>query len=232
MLNGSGAINRRKVRVDLKDVYGNTITDEVELTFYNQRVQSLNQRFGVQFQGQAVFLQDVPAFPFGLAEVFIKPTKYRYKSIFADIPAGDGAVDLFAPTDRADYTFFVDPQHASPLFPDLNQLQTRWPDLWAILQNPNASSAAGWWTVNWWNDLNNNQQKAGLLNLYAKMKDYEIRKWLNRAQLRPGDLERFPGEVVCYGTEQSAQFRYDFNSAVPLCPGHAPYISSRMASRR
>ena len=32
-------INRSDVTVNLKDVYGQTITDEVEITFYNQKVQ-------------------------------------------------------------------------------------------------------------------------------------------------------------------------------------------------
>ena len=36
-------INRADVTVNLKDVHGQTITDEVEITFYNQKVQSLNQ---------------------------------------------------------------------------------------------------------------------------------------------------------------------------------------------
>ena len=88
--------------VDLKDVYGATMTDQVDITFYNQRVQSLKQRFSVQFQRAPVVLKDVPASPLGLAEVFIKPTRYGYKSIIPDIPAGDGVVDLFAPTDTAD----------------------------------------------------------------------------------------------------------------------------------
>lgn len=170
MPNGSDDVNRRSVRVDLQDVYGRTITDHVELTFYNQRIQSLNQRFSAEFKGAPVILPEVPAFPTGLAEVFIKPTKYRYKSVIADIPAGDGPVDLFNSTDRADLTFFVDPQKVKPTFPDIGQLQARWADLWAVLQNPNASSAAKWWSAAWWNDPANDKQKAGLLNLYAKMK--------------------------------------------------------------
>ncbi len=174
MPNGFGDINVRPVRVDLKDVYGATITDRVEITFYNQRVQSLKQRFTVQFQGAPAVLKDVPAFPLGLAEVFIKPTRYRYKSIIADIPAGDDVVDLFAPTDTADYTFFVDPQQARPVFPTFEQLRNLLPDLSAILQSPNRSSAAQWFNADWWNDPNNNQQKGGLLNIYAKSKNTQF----------------------------------------------------------
>lgn len=163
-------INRRSVRVDLKDVYGNRIHDRVVLTFHNQRASSLDLKFTVNFQGAPEDLPGVPAFPFGLAQVIIQPKIYRFKSIFADIPAGDDVVDLFNATDRADYTFFVDPHHAAPSFPSFAQLQQRFPDLMAVLQNPAASSAGQWFTADWWNRSDNNPAKAGLLNLYAKMK--------------------------------------------------------------
>ena len=56
-------INRADVTVNLKDVFGQVITDEVEITFYNQKVQSLNQRFTVKFKGATAVLPGVPAFP-------------------------------------------------------------------------------------------------------------------------------------------------------------------------
>ena len=163
-------VNRRDVRVDLHDVYGETIHDQVEITFYNQRAQSLNWTYPAPFQGQPVTLKDVPAFPFGLAEVFFKPVTYRYKSIVADIPAGTGPHDLFAPKDRKDATFFVDAAKAQPSFPSLAEFQAHWADLAAVLANPNASSAGRWWTTDWWNDPAHGLEKAGLLNIYAKMK--------------------------------------------------------------
>jgi len=97
-------VNRADVSVTLRDVYGQTITDEVEITFYNQKVHSLSQRFPVKFKGQPVTLPGVPAFPTGLAEVFIKPKKYRYKSIFINVVTGSpNAIneDMFLDPDRA-----------------------------------------------------------------------------------------------------------------------------------
>ena len=80
-------INRRSVRVDLKDVYGDTIHDDVTLTFHNQRASSLGLKFRVSFEGAPAALFGVPAYPFSRAEVIIQPRVYRYKSILADIPA-------------------------------------------------------------------------------------------------------------------------------------------------
>lgn len=149
-------VNRSSVKVDLKDVHGQTITDQVELKFYNQRAQSLDQRFQVNFSGQPVPLPNVPAFPFGLAEVFINPKKYRYKSIFINVPAGKPG--------KIDETFFVEPDQVKPVFPDFAAIQAgqRWSALWRVLQNSGIADAAAW------NRLDD-QQKAGLLNLYAKM---------------------------------------------------------------
>ncbi len=149
-------VNRSSVIVNLTDARGQLIRDEVELTFYNQRAQSLNQRFAVQFSGAPVTLTDVPAFPFGNAEVFIKPDKYRYKSIFVNVPAG-------APG-RVEETFFVDPDVVTPVFPDFAAVQTqpRWAELWRVLQNSGIAGLTGW-------GLLTDQQKAGLFNLYTKM---------------------------------------------------------------
>ncbi len=170
MPNGTD-INRRDVRVDLKDVYGRTITDQVRITFFNQRAGSLSQEFNVRFAGAPETLSAVPAFPFGAAHVEIQPNIYRFKTILMDIPAGDGPVDLFAATDRNDATFFIDPQQAAPKFPDYGALKNQSPDLINVLENPAAHGPARWWSAGWWNDPTNNLAKAGLLNLYAKMKN-------------------------------------------------------------
>jgi hypothetical protein len=149
-------VNRSPVKVNLRDVWSKTIRDGVELKFYNQRAQSLNQRFSAEFKGRPVTLRDVPAFPFGLAEVFISPKKYRYKSIIVNVPAGQpGSVDE---------TFFVDPEHVKPTFPDLSEIKSkqRWAALWQVLRSSKVMN------VSTWNELSD-QQKAGLFNLYAKM---------------------------------------------------------------
>lgn len=70
-------VNRADVTVTLRDVHGQPITDEVEITFYNQKVHSLSKRFVVKFKGREEKLPGVAAFPTGNSEVFIKPAKYR-----------------------------------------------------------------------------------------------------------------------------------------------------------
>ncbi|MFQ5738098.1 MAG: hypothetical protein ACE5JX_03740 [Acidobacteriota bacterium] len=148
-------VNRSRVTVNLRDVGGKTIKDQVDLKFYNQRAQSLNQRFPVEFKGRPVTLGKVPAFPFGLTQVFINPTKYRYKSIFVNVPAGKPGL--------IDETCFVEPGQVKPVFPSFREIRTkqRWAHLWRILRN------SGITTVSAWNGLSD-EQKAGLFNIYAK----------------------------------------------------------------
>ncbi len=81
-------VNRSSVIASFWNVDRRMIADEFQITFYNQRARDPSQRFVVKSTGNPVPLEDVPAFPFGLAEVFISPSKYRYKSIFVNVPAG------------------------------------------------------------------------------------------------------------------------------------------------
>ena len=147
-------VNRSQVEVTLKDVHRQAITDSVELKFYNRRAQSLNQRFRVQLQGGPALVGNVPAFPFGLAEVFITPTIYRYKSIFVDVPSGEPG--------HIDQTFFVEPARVRPEFPDISTGE-RWAELRRILTGFTPG----------WNGLGD-RRKAGLLNLYAKMQEQSL----------------------------------------------------------
>ena len=151
-------VNRSSVIVNLSDVSGKTITDQVEMTFYNQRSQSLNQRLNVRFKGAPVTLKNIPAFPFGLAEVFIKPKKYRSKNIFVDVPSGEPA--------RITEKFLVDPKRVTPVFPTFDDLQTeaKWNVLMKVLKGSEISSEAAW-------DKLSSQQKAGLFNIFSKMQD-------------------------------------------------------------
>lgn len=148
-------INRADVTVNLKDVFGQVITDEVEITFYNQKVQSLNQRFTVKFKGTTVPLPGVPAFPTGLAEVFIKPKKYRYKSIFINVIGGEN--------NSINEDLFVDPDKARPTLMDFDDLNAKLygADLLKILEKSGIKKAA-------WNDLDK-RNRATVLNLSAKM---------------------------------------------------------------
>ncbi len=148
-------VNRSRVTVNLRDVGGKTIKDQVEIRFYNQRAQGLNQRFSVGFKGRPVSLRKVPAFPFGLAQVFINPKKYRYKSIFINVPAGKPGV--------IEESCFVEPDQVKPVFPSFSEIRTkrRWADLWRILRNSGIANVSAWNKVG-------DQQKAGLFNIYAK----------------------------------------------------------------
>jgi hypothetical protein len=148
-------VNRADVTVNLRDVFGQLITDEVELTFYNQKVKSLSQRFTVKLKGAAALIPGVPAFPTGLAEVFIKPTKYRHKSIFLNV-VGSG------PNSIAE-DLFVDPDKAKPTLMDFQDLKTKLygTDLLRIL----SKSGIGQKT---WDKLDK-RNRATVLNLSAKM---------------------------------------------------------------
>jgi hypothetical protein len=140
----------------LRDAAGKGITDRVEFKLYNQRSEALNQRFDLDVKGRRVLLRDVPAFPFGLAELFIKPERYRWKSVFVDVRPGADAM--------VDETFLIDPARATPTFPTFTDLRTapRWKDLLGLLKKSGVDSASKW------EDLGP-LRRAGLLNLYAKL---------------------------------------------------------------
>src|SRR5829696_8401299 len=154
-------INRADVTVNLKDVHGQTITDEVEITFYNQKVQSLNLRFNVKFKGAPVVLPGVPAFPTGLAEVFIKPKRYRYKSIFLNVIGGE--------KNSINEDLFVDPDKARPTLMDFDDLKSKLygTDLLRILAKSGIKKAK-------WDALDK-RNRATVLNLSAKMFNDQLR---------------------------------------------------------
>lgn len=152
----NGDINRSSVIANLWDVKHQLIADDFQITFYNERAKDLSQRFALKSNGALIRLKGVPAFPYGLAEVFINPSKYRYKSIFVNVPAGEpGAIDE---------TFFADPGKVKPVFPSISQIQSGgpWSELWRILKASGIGTEAAWKRLD-------DQQRAGLLNLYAKM---------------------------------------------------------------
>lgn len=148
-------VNRADVTVNLRDVYGQTITDEVEITFYNQKVQSLNLRFNVKFKGSPAVLPGVPAFPTGLAEVFIKPKRYRYKSIFMNVVGGE--------KNAINEDVFVDPDKARPTLMDFDDLKSKvyGTDLLRVLEKSGIKKAK-------WDALDK-RNRATVLNLSAKM---------------------------------------------------------------
>jgi hypothetical protein len=149
-------VNRGRIWVMLRDAAGKGITDRVEFKLYNQRSDALNQRFEVDVKGRRVLLRDVPAFPFGLAELFIKPERYRFKSVFVDVRPGTDTI--------VDETVLIEPSRAKPSFPTFTDLRTatRWKELVGLLRKSGIDSSAKW------EDLGP-LRRAGLLNLYAKL---------------------------------------------------------------
>lgn len=148
-------VNRADVTVNLKDVYGQSITDEVELTFYNQQIHSLSQQYTVKFKGRPEVIPGVPAFPTGLAEVFVKPTKYRYKSIYINVAGGE--------QNLINEDFFVDPAKAKPTQMDFSDLPNKsyGSRLLEILLSSGIDQSE-------WNNLDK-RIRATILNLSAKL---------------------------------------------------------------
>jgi hypothetical protein len=149
-------VNRSRIKVTLKDAAGRHIKDRVVFKLYNQRMDTLNQRFDVDMPGRTVILSNVPAVPHGLTELFIRPTRYRYKSVFLNVPAGGDAV--------VNETLMVDPDEVEPSFPTFSEIRAeqRWADLRRLLKDSGITTAGAWNAIE---DL----PKAGLLNLHAKL---------------------------------------------------------------
>src|SRR6267378_7104691 len=148
-------INRSDVEIDFKDVYGDTITDKVEVKIYNTQLQSLKNIYNVPFKGKPEILSQVPAFPTGHAQMIVTPTKYRFKQRFINVEAGA--------TNKITEYFFVEPSKANPHPIEFAELaaKTYGDELLRILKASKIGAAA-------WNKLNK-QNRATILNLSAKM---------------------------------------------------------------
>jgi hypothetical protein len=148
-------INRSKVIVDFKDIYGHTISDDVEIKIYNTQLMDLKQRFDVTFKGLPVRLTSVPAYPTGHAQLIVTPTKYRFKQRFINVQAGkDNEITEY---------FFVDPSHADPhpiAYADLPE-KSYGEKLLKILDASKIKSTV-------WNKLDRSI-RASILNLSAKL---------------------------------------------------------------
>jgi hypothetical protein len=109
----------------------------------------------VKFKGTPAVLPGVPAFPTGLAEVFIKPKKYRYKSIFINVVGGQ--------ENSINEDLFVDPDKARPTLMDFDDLKSKvyGTDLLRILEESKIKKAK-------WDALDK-KNRATVLNLSAKM---------------------------------------------------------------
>jgi hypothetical protein len=148
-------LNRSDVVVDFRDIYGKTITDEVDIKIYNMQLMSEKQRFTVLFKGKPETLPGVPAFPTGHAQMIVTHTKYRFKQRFINIQAGK--------TNNITEYFFVDPAAAKPKqieFADLAG-KTYGNELLRILKASKINKTS-------WEKLDP-QNRATILNLSAKL---------------------------------------------------------------
>lgn len=155
-------ISRSDVVVDFKDVFGNTITDKVEIKIYNMQLQSEKDIYEVPFKGQPVTLTDVPAFPTGHAQMIVSPTKYRFKQRFINVQAGE--------INKITEYFFVEPSKAKPHpieFADL-AAKSYGEELLRILKASSIGATA-------WNKLHK-KNRATILNLCAKMSREKTKK--------------------------------------------------------
>jgi hypothetical protein len=157
----SANLNRSDVVIDFKDVYGQTITDQVEVKIYNSQLLSERQSFDADFQGAPIRLAGVPAFPTGHAQMIITPRKYRFKQRFINVEAGV--------TNTITEYFFVDPAHARPHpieYADLSG-KSYGAELLRILNDSGIDEVD-------WNTLNP-RNRATILNLSAKMSRATVR---------------------------------------------------------
>jgi len=144
--------NTGTVICEFRDAYGDLLRQDAELRFRNLKVQSLNFLHTAHLAGEPLRLVGIPAFPAGNWQVDINIKRFRFKSVFIDLPS-NGETTIKE-------TFFVKPNEAIPQFPTANDIQTlpRWRPLAQALTSISY-------------DELEDQQKAGLLNLFAKMSD-------------------------------------------------------------
>ncbi len=147
--------NSSEIILELLDVDGALITDEVRVELRNLRLGSLNQHFHFKLTGKRVKLKPVPATPNGAAEMSIIPARYRFKAIFIDVPSGEPLT--------VRQRLFVDPEKAKPVFPAFSRLP-------APVKRLLVDSK---WKAQDWDDLSP-EQKGGLMNVCAKSASVEL----------------------------------------------------------
>jgi hypothetical protein len=152
-------MNQADVVVDLFDVYGYRIHDDVTLAFHNTDVISFSATYHVQLKGQPEVIHGVPSFPTGHAMVDVKPTKYQQRRF---------QISVVGPTvghNEIKDEFFVDPAKAKPKlisYADLpNKSYGR--ELQDLLDNSTPKIGAATW------DALDPVNRATILNLCSKM---------------------------------------------------------------
>jgi hypothetical protein len=101
-------MNTADVTVDLVDVYGERIHDDVLLSFHNTDVPTFSDTYSVELKGEPGVIHGVPSFPTGRALVDVVPTKYQQRRfpVFVVAPSINKTV--------IKGEFFVKPEKASP----------------------------------------------------------------------------------------------------------------------
>jgi len=146
--------NKGEVYATIRNVRGRIVHDKVQFVFVNQRVRAYNRRAVATFSGRPIPpISGIPSGPHGLYLVFIKPEKYRPKSIF---------LSLFRRTAKIEEILFIDPDHAKASFPKYSSLKNgKTKQLAEVLKHSG-------YTAQKYNQLAD-LRKAGLLNLFSKM---------------------------------------------------------------
>jgi hypothetical protein len=142
--------NTGTIVCDFRNARGNPIRGEVEFGFRNLKIQSLNFRHRTVLSDEPLRLAGVPAFPTGLWQIDINIKRFRFKSVFVDLPSnGERAIHE---------TFFINPSEAAPSFPSTDEIRTvpKWRALAAALTPAQYQQLEP-------------HEKAGVLNLFAKM---------------------------------------------------------------
>lgn len=167
--------NPGNVLLELSDAYGRLLSGDFELRFRNLKLHTFDFLKKVKLEGEPLTLTGVPAFPTGNWNVEIFSDKYRFKSVFISV-SSNGQAEIKE-------VFFINPAKVTPIFPTADEIQTqpRWNALRSVLAQSTVTYAGL-----------TDQQKAGLLNLFAKMRDDSasnvFRQVINIFKIKPARI--------------------------------------------
>lgn len=103
-------INRGSILIDALDAYGQPIRGtQAAFYLYNHRLRSLDLAYRIKLSGSPILLADVPAFPYGSAELVMDIERFHTKKRFVNVQPGE-ATEL---TER----FLLRADAAKPKFP-------------------------------------------------------------------------------------------------------------------
>ena len=155
LIDTSSGFNTGSVKLEFRNAYSEFLTDEVRLEFRNERLSSIDFELTVQLRGEPLTIPNVIAFPYGAWTVTILPRKFRTKIQGFHLSSNEEEV--------LKQDFFVNPSRVTPIFPSREEYTTL--SRWSRLQQVLPFSGSNRLTFEPLSD----EQKAGALNLYAKM---------------------------------------------------------------